>query len=214
MIAFIYLCIVLFIIIFSLYLIYLNSKRCPIKIQKFYLVTLIIMLIRYLSLLSLWLIQSQKIIYFIKVLTQLTFVFVPLLALVAFYVFLRDEKRSFDYNYTFMIILILSYCAISIFYKLDIKVDSVFGFIVGYRDVLMPSLFYLIIISSLVVITLLFVDKPYSNSLGMRLLLVSLIITVVEFIVFLGGIKIFPYPLIGEICILGCSYKAIATFKR
>ena len=65
--AFIYLCILLFIIIFSLYLIWLSSQKCPIKIQKFYLITLTIMLIRYLSLLSLWIVQYQKIIYIIKI---------------------------------------------------------------------------------------------------------------------------------------------------
>lgn len=211
--AFIYLCILLFMIIFSLYLIYLSSNNCPKKIRKFYLVSLSIIVVRYLSLLSLWLIQRQRIIYFIKALTQLNFMAIPLLVLAAIYIFLRDENRSFDYNYTFMVILFLGYFVINIFYKLDIKVDSVFGFIVNYREVLIPSLIYLIIISSFVVVALLFVDKPYSNTSGMRLLLISLIITVVEFIIFLGGVRVFPYPLIGEICILGCSYKAIATFK-
>ena len=213
MIAFIYLCILLFIIIFSVYLIYLSSNKCPSKIRKFYLVSLLIIVVRYLSLLSLWLIQRQRIIYFIKVLTQLSFIAIPLLVLAAIYIFLRDENRSFDYNYTFMVILFLGYCVINIFYKLDIKVDSVLGFIVNYREPLVPSLIYLIIISYFVVITLLFVDKPYSNTSGMRLLLISLIITVIEFVIFLGGIKVFPYPLVGEICILGCSYKSIATFK-
>ncbi len=213
MVAFIYLCILLFIIIFSLYLIYLSYNKCPIKIRNFYLVSLSIIVVRYLSLLSLWLIQRQRIIYFIKALTQLSFMAIPLLVLAAIYIFLRDEKRSFDYNYTFMVILLLGYFVINIFYKLDIKVDSVFGFIVNYREVLIPSLIYLIIISSFVVVTLLFVDKPYSNTSGMRLLLISLIIAVVEFIIFLGGARVFPYPLIGEMCILGCSYKAIATFK-
>ena len=212
--AFIYLCILLFIIIFTVYLIYLTSKRCPIKIRNFYWVTLIIIGVRYLSLLSLWLIQSQKIIYFIKILTQLAFVGIPLMVLSALYIFLRDENRSFDYNYTFMIILILTYLGINIFYKLDIRVDSIFGFVVSYKEFLIPSLFYLITLSSLVVVTLLFVDKPYSNKVGMRLLLTALIITVIEYVVFLGGIKIFPYPLIGEMCILGCSYKAISTFKK
>ena len=213
MVAFIYLCILLFIIIFSLYLIYLSSNKCPIKIRKFYLVSLWIIVIRYLSLLSLWLVQRQRIIYFIKIFTQLNFLAIPLLILAAIYIFLRDEKRRFDYNYTFMIILFLGYCVINLFYKLDIRVDTVFGFIVNYREILIPNLVYLIIISSFVVITLLFVDKPYSNTSGMRLLLVSLIITVIEFIIFLGGVRIFPYPLIGEICIIGCSYKAISTFK-
>ena len=213
MIAFIYLCILLFIIIFSIYLIYLSSNKCPSKIRKFYLVSLLIIVVRYLSLLSLWLIQRQRIIYFIKVLTQLSLVGMPLLVLAAIYIFLRDENRSFNYNYTFMIILFLVYVVINIFYKLDIRVDSIFGFIVSYREILIPSLIYLILISSFVVISLLFIDKPYSNTNGMKLLLVSLIITVIEFVIFLGGIRIFPYPLLGEICILGCSYKAITTFK-
>lgn len=213
MVAFIYLCILLFIIIFSVYLIYLSSNKCPSKIRKFYLVSLLIIVVRYLSLLSLWLIQRQRIIYFIKVLTQLSLVGMPLLVLAAIYIFLRDENRSFNYNYTFMILLFLVYVVINIFYKLDIRVDSIFGFIVSYREILIPSLIYLILISSFVVISLLFIDKPYSNTNGMKLLLVSLIITVIEFVIFLGGIRIFPYPLLGEICILGCSYKAITTFK-
>ena len=138
---------------------------------------------------------------------------IPFLVLASIYIFLRDENRNFDYNYIFMVILFLGYCVINIFYKLDIRIDSVFGFIVNYRELLIPSLIYLIIISSFVVITLLFIDKPYSNTSGMRLLLISLIITVVEFVIFLGGVRIFPYPLIGEVCILVCSYKAISTFK-
>ncbi len=213
MVAFIYLCILLFMIIFSLYLIYLSSNKCPKKIRKFYLVSLSIIVVRYVSLLSLWLVQRQRIIYFIKIFTQLNFLAIPLLILAAIYIFLRDEKRRFDYNYTFMIILFLGYCLINIFYKLDIRVDTVFGFMVSYKEILVPNLIYLIVISSFVVITLLFVDKPYSNTSGMKLLLVSLIITVIEFIIFLGGIRIFPYPLIGEVCIIGCSYKAISTFK-
>ena len=213
MVAFIYLCILLFMIIFSLYLIYLSSNKCPKKIRKFYLVSLSIIVVRYVSLLSLWLVQRQRIIYFIKIFTQLNFLAIPLLILAAIYIFLRDEKRRFDYNYTFMIILFLGYCLINIFYKLDIRVDTVFGFMVSYKEILVPNLIYLIVISSFVVITLLFVDKPYSNISGMKLLLVSLIITVIEFIIFLGGIRIFPYPLTGEVCIIGCSYKAISTFK-
>ncbi|WP_297992566.1 hypothetical protein [uncultured Clostridium sp.] len=212
MVAFIYLCILLFMIIFSLYLIYLNSSKCPIKIRKFYLVSLLIIVMRYLSLLSLWLIQRQRVIYSIKILTHLNFVAIPLLILAAIYIFLRDEKRKFDYNYIVMIILFLGYFIINAFYKLDIRVDTIFGFIVNYK-VLTPNLIYLIVISSFVIITILFVDKQYSNTCGMRLLLISLIITVIEFIIFLGGFRIFPYPLVGEMCIIGCSYKAISTFK-
>ena len=212
--AFIYLCILLFIIIFSLYLICLSSQKFPIKIQKFYLITLTIMLIRYLSLLSLWIVQYQKIIYIIKTLTQLTFVGMPLLSLACFYIYLRDENRKFNYNYIFMVIIFLVYIFINIFYKMDIKLDSIFGFIVSYKNSLIPSLIYLIIMSCMVVSTLFLLDKPYNNSSGMVFLLISLIITISEFIIFLGGIKIFPYPVLGEISMILCSYKAILTFKK
>ena len=140
MVTFIYLCILLFIIIFSLYLLYLSYKKCPIKIQKFYIVTLSIIVLRYLSLLSLCIIQRQGTIYFIKVLTQLTFIGIPLSILAAIYIFLRDEKRTFDYNYSFMIILFLGYFIMNRIYKLEIKVDNIFGFIVVYKEILTPSL--------------------------------------------------------------------------
>ncbi|WP_196000047.1 hypothetical protein [Clostridium sp. 1001271B_151109_B4] len=164
--------------------------------------------------LSLWIVQHQRIIYIIKALTQLTFIGMPLLALASFYIFLRDQNRKFDYNYSFMIILFLAYIVINLFYKLDIRVDNTFGFVVSYKEMLVPSLIYLIIMSSMTVVTLLFLDKPYSNKGGMILLLISLAITVVEFILFLGGIKLFPYPVLGEFAMIGCSYKAIATFKK
>lgn len=211
--AFAYLVILLFIVIICFCLINMSLKRCPNKIKKFYIIALGVMLIRFLSLLSLWILDSQRIIYFIKVLTQLDTVGVPLLALGSFYIFLRDEKRSFDYNYIFMAIFFMGYFAINIMYKLNIKIDNVFGFVVNYKQVLVPSLIYLIVLSSILVITLFFSDKAYSNSKGLKLLLISLIITVVEFIIYLGGVKILPYPLIGEMCILGCSYVAISTFK-
>ena len=201
------------IIIYDYFFIILNLFKCPINIRQVYLVSLLIIVVRYLSLLSLWLIQRQRVIYSIKILTHLNFVAIPLLILAAIYIFLRDEKRKFDYNYIVMIILFLGYFIINVFYKLDIRVDTVFGFIVNYREILIPNLIYLIVISSFVIITILFVDKQYSNTCGMRLLLISLIITVIEFIIFLGGFRIFPYPLVGEMCIIGCSYKAISTFK-
>lgn len=213
MIAIAYLCALLFIIVFTLYLLNLSIKKCPVKIKFFYGISLSVILIRYISLLFSWLIEKQGIIYFIKPITKLNFISIPLLSLAALYIFLRDEKRTFNYNYIFMIILAVGYLFITYIYKLDIKIDTVFGFIIEYKDILTPSLIYLIIVSSIAVITLLFIDKPFSNSVGMKLLMFSLMLLVTEFIVFLGGIRIFPYPLLGEYAILLCSYKAINTFK-
>lgn len=213
MIAFVYLCVILFIIIFSIYLMKLSFKRCPEKIRIFYSIALTVLILRYLALLILWIVESQRIVYVLKSVTQLNFIGIPLLALCSLYIFFREEGRKFDYNYSFMFILAVMFIVINIFCKLDIKIDSIFGFVIRYKDILIPSLVYLIVLSSLVVFTLLYIDKPYSNSNGMRLLLGSLMIAVAENILFLGGIKIFPYTFFGEILILVSAYKSVLTFK-
>ena len=207
MIAFTYLCILLFIIIFIFYLMYLNNKKSPKKIKLVYSIALLTLLLRYISLVVLWIVEKQSIIYSMKSLTQTNYIAIPLLALIALYIFLRMEDKCFDYNYVFTIILIIS------IYKLDIKIDSVFGFIVRFKEILVPSLIYLIILASIMIITLLLGDKPYSNKKGMRLLMISLIVLIGEFIMFVSNMMIFPYNIVGEVFMLICSYNAINTFK-
>lgn len=214
MIQFTYLCILLFIIIFILYLMNLNLRKCPIKIKRYYLIVLTIALFRYVSLVVLLLVNNQKIVYLIRCIIQGNYVYIPLIALGCLYIFLRNEKRSFDYNYIYLGIISALYCLLLWIYKLNINIDSAFGFIVNFRNYLMPSLIYLIYISSITVISLLFIDKPYSNSGGIKLLMVTSIVTIIEFIMFLGGIKIVPYPIIGEVFMFICSYKSINTFKE
>ncbi|WP_343009384.1 hypothetical protein [Clostridium celatum] len=213
MIAFTYLCILLFIIIFIFYLMYLNNKKSPKKIKLVYSIALLTLLLRYISLVVLWIVEKQSIIYSMKSLTQTNYIAIPLLALIALYIFLRMEDKSFDYNYVFTIILIISYVIIIKIYKLDIKIDSVFGFIVRFKEILVPSLIYLIILASIMIITLLLGDKPYSNKKGMRLLMISLIVLIGEFIMFVSNMMIFPYNIVGEVFMLICSYNAINTFK-
>lgn len=112
-----------------------------------------------------------------------------------------------------MSILLLLYVGEIYLYKINIAINSSFGFVITFKNNLTPNLIYLIIIASVAIVSLLCVDKPFCNKWGMKLLTISLMITIAEFILFLGGIKLFPYPVIGEILILLMSFKAIKTFK-
>ena len=112
-----------------------------------------------------------------------------------------------------MAILILMYVGLVYFYKINISIDNVFGFVITFKNSLTPNLIYLIIMATLAVLSLLSMDKPYSNKWGMRFLTISLMLSIVEFVLFLGGLKILPYPYLGDILILLISYKAVRTFK-
>ncbi|MGL5352289.1 MAG: hypothetical protein ACRDA5_03070 [Clostridium sp.] len=120
---------------------------------------------------------------------------------------------KFNINYIFLVLLVLGYLGLIMFCKIDININIDFGFVLNIKEMLSPTLVYLIIIAGLTVFTLLFIDKPYSNNFGMRMLLVSLIVVILEYVCFIGGAKVFPYPIIGEIFILICAFYALETFK-
>ena len=188
-------------------------KRCPIKIRKYYIIVLIILLIRNITLLLLSLINNQEIMYFLKPMSMLDIIAIPLLLSGAIYIFLRNESIRFNYNFILLILSVGAYLLIISLYKLKSYIDIELGYVIAFKDTVVPSLIYLIIMATFTVISLMKIDKSYSNGQGMKMIAFSSIVSVIEYILFLGGIKIFPYPFIGEILILATVYKSIETFK-
>lgn len=211
--AFYYLCLLLFIITIIFYLIMKARKRCPVKVRKYYIITLTILLLRNITLLLLSLIEKQEIMYFLKPMSMMDIITIPLLSMGALYIFLRNERMRFDYNFILMISMIGIYCFLISFYRLKSYIDAEFGYVVIFKDTMIPSLIYLIVMAMVTVISLINIDKPYSNTLGMKLLTFSTVVFVIEYILFLGGIKIFPYPFIGEISLLIVILQSIDTFN-
>ena len=211
--AFYYLCLLLFIITIIFYLIMKARKRCPVKIRKYYIIILTILLLRNIMLLLLSLIEKQEIMYFLKPMSMMDIITIPLLSMGALYIFLRNERMRFDYNFILMISMIGIYCFLISFYRLKSYIDAEFGYVVIFKDTMIPSLIYLIVMAMVTVISLINIDKPYSNTLGMKLLTFSTVVFVIEYILFLGGIKIFPYPFIGEISLLIVVLQSIDTFN-
>ena len=213
MLVFAYLCLLLFMIAFILYLLDLAHERCPIKIKRFYFIVLIAMAVRYMVLIAAVLFEKQKLIYQLRYVYNINIICIPLIGLSVFYIFLREQNRSFDYNYTFMFLMSLGYIILCLVYKNKIVIDNDFGFIVSFKEMLTPSLIYLIIMASITVLSLILMDKPFANSWGMRMLMAASMVVVIEFIIFMGGKRIFPYPIIGEAVMLIAALKSILTFK-
>ncbi|WP_242849780.1 hypothetical protein [Clostridium sp. C8] len=171
------------------------------------------MILRCIVLLCGVIIEKQGIIYFLKEYALLNYFSIPLIILSSLYIFLRNERIKFSRNYIFMVILGLLYGLLVYTYKFSISITNNFGFIISIENGIIPILIYLIILASLAVFILINLDKPFSNKAGMRMLLISLIIYIVEYILLLGGISLYPYVIIGEVLILGCLLKSIYTFK-
>lgn len=214
MIGFTYVCLLIVFIVFILYLIKNNHKYSPKKIKPFFFITLMILAIRFIALGTCLLIEQQYITYAIKPLMFLDLFSIPLLSLGCLYIFLRNDKIKFDYNYIFLIIAVIAFLAFAHFIPLGISIKQYYGFIISMNNPLLTSMIYMIILASLCVCTFYFVDKPFCNKFGMRFLLLSIIICIAEYFVFLGGIRIYPYPLLGEAFLLISTMIAIETFNK
>lgn len=212
MLAFSYLCLLVIVTVFIIYLQDISKKRCPIKIRRFYFITFTLLLVRYAALILGMIVEKQIVGYYIKNILMLNIVAIPLLTIVAFYIFYRDEQRTFDYNYIFLGLLLIAYGLLMVLYKPNVEMSG-FGFIVQVNNFSFIYLIYLIMLSSVAVLSLIFIDKPYGNKQGMIMLMMASMFAVAEYILYSGGIKVFPYPLFGEVLILLTTYKAIRTFK-
>lgn len=213
MLEFSYLCFLLFLLIFILCIGKNNLTLSPKKIKVFINLLLIPLILKYCTLLISFFIEKQQFMYYLKYFHYINYFSIPLAIIVSVYIFLRNEKIKFNHMYIFIAIFGCIYLFIIKRYLLNINVDSSFGYLILIADSIIPNLIYLIFIASTFIYTLINFDKPYSNKMGIKLLLITLIIYLVEYILFLGGIKLYPYPIIGEGLVLVILFRAIYTFN-
>lgn len=213
MIEFSYLCFLLFTLTFLGLLVIKNSKISPKKIKIFLNIVLIPLIVRYITLIINFTVEEQRIIYFLKYLYNLNYLCIPLIIIVILYIFLRNENLRFNYLYIIFIAFITLYLIMIKVYKHNILIDIKFGFIIRLENSSLVTLIYLIIIASFLVFTLINLDKPFSNKIGMRYILGALSLYLAEFILVLSGLYIYPFSIIGELLVYLVLLKSISTFK-
>lgn len=213
MIEFSYLCFLLFTLTFLVLLVRKNCKLSPKKIKIFLNIILVPLIVRYIALIISFIVEEQRIVYFLKYLYNLNYLSIPLIVVVIVYIYLRNEKIKFNYLYIILIAFITLYLIIIRTYKHNILIDIKFGFIITLENSSLVTLIYLAIMASILVFSLINLDKPFSNKIGMRCILGTLVLYLIEFILGLGGLYIYPISIIGEIIIYLNLLKAIDTFK-
>lgn len=213
MLEFSYLCFLLFLFIFSLYLWRGNNVLAPKKIKLFINILIIPFILRIGVLIILTFIERQDIVYYLKYLNYIYLFSIPLSIIVSLYIFLRDEKLKFNYCYIFVFILLGVYITVVKMFDFNLEISTMYGYIISLENGMIVNLIYLILLSTSFIASLLNVDKNYNNKFGMKFLLIVIIIYIVEYLLFLGGIKLYPYPIFGEGLILMVLLTSINTFK-
>lgn len=191
-----------------------NLLVSPKKIKIYLTIVIILLLIRHIGLFILCIIESSKYIYYFKPIIYLDNIAVPLMILAITYVYLRSEKLKFTGSYFILIGAIFIYSIIIYISKIIVNVSYIYGFIISIDKEILLSMFSLILLGIMLIINVLLLDKKYVNKKGIWFIIFAIMVVMIEKVIMLGGIRIFPYSVIGELIFLVVINLVISGFKK
>lgn len=204
----------LLIIFLCLFTIKRNLSVSPKKIKIYLTIIITLLLIRHIGLFILCLIESSKYIYYLKPIIYLDDISLPLMILAITYVYLRSEKLKFTGSYFILTVVAAIYFIIIYMSKIMVKVSYIYGFIISIDNEIIISMFALILLGIMLIINVLLLDKKYANKKGIWFIIVAIMVVMIEKVIMIGGVRIFPYSVIGELIFLIIINIVLNGFKK
>lgn len=192
----------------------LNGKGAPYKIKLFNYIIIITLILRYVSLGVLFSIQNLNYIYHVRPALHTDLVTVPLMLLVCFYIFFRNEKLSFNYNFILLALLSAFYIYIILSFKITFKLNKYYLYVSSFNNEAYIYLAYAVIITIIMIVTIFNLGNPNSNSKGLFMVLITSIILIAETFMYLLGISLLDQRIFGEIFALLTLNYGLGTFKK
>ena len=190
-----------------------NLDVSPKKIKIYLTLVITLFLLRHIALFLLCILKNSTIIYYLKPIIFLNHVSIPLIVLAITYVYLRSEKLKFSGSYIIAAIVLAIYIEIIHSSKVIVEVSYLYGFILKIDKETILFLFSLILLGALLVLNVILLDKPFVNKMGIYFIIIAISIVMIEDIIILGGIKIFPYSVIGDVIFLIIMNLVLKSFK-
>ncbi len=190
-----------------------NLEVSPRKIKIYLALVITLFLLRHIALFLLCILKNSTIIYYLKSIIYLNHLSIPLIVLAMTYVYSRSEKLSFGGSYIIAAIACTIYVEIIRISRITVQVSYLYGFILEIDKETVLFLFSLILLGILLVINIILLDKPFVNKKGIWFIIIAILAVMIEDITTLGGIKLFPYSVIGDMLFLIILNLVLKGFK-
>lgn len=203
----------LLIIFLAISIIKKNLEVSPKKIKIYLTIVVTLFLLRHIALFLLCILKNSNITYYLKSIIFLNHLTIPLIVLAITYVYLRSETLNFGGSYVIAALVSAIYGVIIYISKVTVQVSYSYGFILEIDKSTNLFLFSLILLGILLILNVILLDRPYANKKGIWLIIIAISIVMIEEIIILGGVKIFPYSVIGEMLFLMIMNFVLSSFK-
>ncbi|MBU3184104.1 hypothetical protein [Clostridium estertheticum] len=185
----------------------------PRKIKIISFVALILMTIRYITLIILLIVKDQNHLYMLKPLVYTNFLCIPICGIISVFIFVRKNTIKLRKIILISGVLCLGYCIVIYNSSANTAISNLYGYTIKLQ---LENYFYytsLIINSILIIMGINLFNTRYSNKLGSLLIVISASITLIS--VLLTSINTsFNFLLLGDISWILTMDYALNKVKR
>jgi len=186
----------------------------PKKIKIISIIALIMMSVRYISLVILFVVNNQNYLYLLKFGVYMNFLCLPICGVISIFIFAKNNKIKLMKILFICSILFIAYIVVVYKSAANINISNICGYIIElqFKDYYYVTL--LIVNSIFIIRGIELFDKTYSSKLGVLLIIISSGVTLVS--VILTSINSsFVWLLLGDISwIITVNYGLIKFKKR
>lgn len=202
--------IVFVLLITALYL----TRLAPKKIKTITIFIILAMLLRYFSLLVLFLAHNIKYLYLLKTFFFLHLISVPLLALTVLYVFVRKDNVKFSYIFIIASILLGLYAAAM--YKCPGFLQSTknYGYTMFFSEHMYIYWIYIVVNTILLFLAIGLISKKNIIKTGMYLVAIASLVTILELIMWTMGIELLQEIILGDVLWVSTLVYALSKVKK
>lgn len=204
---YIYIALILLIFIFLFKTLLLNRKFSPGKIKAAVSLTIIGLIIKYITEMVFMFCQSIRYLYTIKILYNLDLCLLPMAAIIAGYIFSRNSKIKFSIVIIIQCILMSMYVALMITNETIITMDSSYNYIVIFLKQLPVNIGYIVINGLILIGSVFRYSKKVSDRRGFVILMLGLFTSI-------AGVLDIKIRLAGACLIIYALCYSIHKFSR
>ncbi len=214
MVGYIYLACILGMIMLIYEGITTSISYAPGKIKHITVIALILVLLRYISLLLLYLNQRVLYVYLLKPIMFLEIVYLPVIGFICIYIFSRNDKIKLNYFYFISTMFLIVYLFIAVKAPIKTTLSEFYGYTIILEKDYNMYLMLCIINTICFVMGIRAYGYKYSNKLGSLLILISSLLTLASVLLAIVDMRFFGAKLVGEILWVITMIYGLRKFKQ
>lgn len=211
---YVYLILLLILLLFTINALIEALKYAPKKIRTLSAGILIFILLKNLSLIIFFLSQKIFLLYYLKTFLFFNMFYLPILAVICIFIFIRNNKINFNYCFIIAVILLCSYFIIINVSKPVIKSLNSYGYTVELLNGMYLNYGFIALSSLIILVCIHQIGREGVNNIGIFYTLICASVSLADVVLIILGINYLNHNILGEVLYILTFNYALRRLKN